>query len=336
SIGAVRLLIAARERGLDLTTRDVFRHRTVAELARVARESAPEDEAAAPWELPAPAALGAATEGVPGGVEEVLPLSPLQAGFHARSLLDGPGRDAYVVQQVIDLAGELDSARLREAARTLLRRHAPLRACFRTDPATGTALQLVARDPALPWQEADLGNRPEGEREAPAAALAEEERQRPFDPAEPPLLRCALIRLGPGRAQLVLTFHHIVADGWSLPVLHRELLAAYGGGELPPVAPYRAHLAHLARQDAAAARDAWRAALAGVEEPTRVVPGEAGAERPRPAHVRVELPGDATARLAARARELGVTPGTLVQTAWGLLAGRLTGRQDVLFGTTVS
>ncbi|MGU3423280.1 condensation domain-containing protein, partial [Methylobacterium sp. D54C] len=47
------------------------------------------------------------------------------------------------------------------------------------------------------------------------AALADEERARPFDLARAPLLRLVLVRTGPDRHHLVLTVHHLILDGWS-------------------------------------------------------------------------------------------------------------------------
>ncbi|MDH2428009.1 non-ribosomal peptide synthetase [Sphaerisporangium sp. TRM90804] len=349
SIVAIRFLVRARKAGLRLTSRDVFRHRTVAELAPVAvdgPEGAPgtaaEREDGPPLVRLDDAELAEALREHPVAVQDVLPLSPLQAGFFFHSLLDGADGDVYVVQQAIDLAGPVDGEALRRAAQRLLDRHAPLRACFRRLP-DGRAVQIVAEGLELPWREVDLSAAGDDERPSLAAAVAGEERARRFDLARPPLVRCALVRLDPGRARLLLTFHHIVADGWSLPVLHRELMASYGDAAptLPEVAPYRGFLRRLAEADQDAAREAWRAALAGLDEPTRLVDAPAHPERPagapvRPAQVRVELPERVTAQLAVRARELGVTLGTVVQGAWGLLLGRLTGRQDVVFGTTVS
>ncbi|EFG64490.1 condensation domain-containing protein [Streptomyces sp. SPB074] len=339
SIVAIQLLVRARRAGLELTPRDVFRHRTAAQLATAARTAAdtPQDPASLPWDPPTEAALAALQGPGPLDIAEVLPLGPLQEGFYFHALLDGAERDAYVVQQVIDLAGPVDPALLRRAAERLVERHAPLRACFRPLP-DGRPAQLIASGVDLPWSETDLTGQDPGR----AASVAAAERAHRFDLAHPPLLRFALIRLGgtPGgqeRSQLVLTFHHIVADGWSLPVLHRELLALYGeeAAPLPEVAPYRAHLAHLARADREAARTAWRDALAGFEEATRLVTAPAAGPI-EPAQVRVELPEATTARLSARARAHGVTLGTVVQAAWGLLLSGLTERQYVFFGTTVS
>ncbi|GAB1824331.1 non-ribosomal peptide synthetase [Herbidospora sp. RD11066] len=306
SITAIRVLAGARAAGLRLTSRDVFRHRTVAELVGVVADVHAETVTA--LEIPE----GADTSGL--DVEELLPLSPLQEGFYFHSLADD--HDAYVVQQVVELDGEIDPERLRRAAEKLVARHAPLRALFRPG-ADGRPVQVILREVGLPWREADHD-------------VTAEERTRPFDLANAPLLRCALV----GGRKLVLTFHHIVADGWSLPVLHRELLALYAGDTLGEVTPYREFLRSLAGRDRDSARTAWADALAGLDEPTRMI---AAPPAPVvPAHVRVELAEDVTERLTARARQLGVTLSTVVQGAWGLLVGRTTGRDDVVFGTTVS
>ncbi|WP_053760602.1 non-ribosomal peptide synthetase [Streptomyces sp. AS58] len=334
SITAIQLLIRARESGFTLSTRDVFRHRTVEALARAAVERAEEEAASTPLVDADPAELAGIQGARPLAVEELLPLAPLQQGFYFHALSGG---DAYVVQQVLDLAGPVDGAALRRAAQRLLDRHAPLRAAFRRRP-DGTPVQIIVRDVELPWREVDLTGRDAALRETLGDEVAAQERAAGFDLASPPLLRCALVRLGEERGRLVLTFHHIVADGWSLPVLHRELMAHYGTDTpaLPAVTPYRDFLRRLAARDHEAAREAWRTALSGLDEPTRLVGAPAGGPPGQPAHVRVELSESTTARLGERARELGVTLGTVVQGAWGLLLGRLTGRDDVVFGTTVS
>ncbi|WP_019059449.1 non-ribosomal peptide synthase/polyketide synthase [Streptomyces prunicolor] len=338
SIVAVQLLILARRAGLELTPRDVFRHRTVAELATVARTGTADDLDTTPWQTLSDDELAAVQGEFPVTVEEVLPLGPLQEGFFFHALVDGAELDAYVVQQVIELSGPVDGTLLRQAAQRLVDRHAPLRACFRQTP-DGRPIQLIASGLELPWHEVDLSAQDDTTvRRDLAEAVAADERAHRFDLARPPLIRCALIRFGEDRSRLVLTFHHIVADGWSLPVLHRELLALYGENPtpLPEVAPYRGYLRRIAGADSDAARAAWSDALAGVDEPTRLVETSAPAGPVEPAQIRVELTERITSRLAARARERGVTLGTLVQGAWGLLVGRMTGREDVLFGTTVA
>ncbi|MDT9696850.1 non-ribosomal peptide synthetase [Streptomyces sp. P17] len=337
SITAIQLLIRARESGLRLTTRDVFRHRTAEALAQAAVERVEEHADQVPLPAVGPGELAELQGTDPLDIEELLPLTPLQQGFFFHSLTSGTRGDLYVVQQVLDLAGPVDGPTLRRAAQRLLDRHAPLRAAFRQGP-DGTPVQIITRHAELPWREVDLSAQDGELRATLGDAVAADERAAGFDLTAPPLLRCALVRFGARSSQLVLTFHHIIADGWSLPVLYRELMACYGTDTplLPDVTPYGAFLRRLAAQDRDAAREAWRTALAGLDEPTRLVDSPPTAAAVRPEHVRVELPERTTARLVERAREHGVTLGTVVQAAWGLLLGRLTGRDDVVFGTTVS
>ncbi|WP_338674450.1 amino acid adenylation domain-containing protein [Streptomyces sp. SCSIO 30461] len=339
SITAIQLLIRARIAGLRLTAREVFRHRTVEALARVAveRTAAPQaSEASSPDERDA--AEVAVVQGThPLAVEELLPLTPLQQGFFFHALAEGQDGDLYVVQQALELEGPVDGAELRRSVQLLLERHAPLRAAFRQRP-DGTPVQIIARDVELPWREVDLSADDSGARASLSRAVAGEERDSGFDLAVPPLVRCALIRLEAGHSRLLLTFHHIVADGWSLPVLHRELMACYGVPvpRLEPVTPYREFLRSLGARKAEPARAAWRTALAGLDGPTRLVDGPSGSGPLRPGQIRVELSERITARLGEQARACGVTLGTVLGAAWGLLLGRLTGRDDVVFGTSVS
>ncbi|WP_034521062.1 non-ribosomal peptide synthetase [Actinomadura rifamycini] len=300
-------------------------------------------------------------------IEDVWPLSPLQEGllFHAgydagyeagdAGHGDGPGgaRDVYVVQGVVGLTGDLDPAVLRASWQALLDRHAVLRAGFQRR-GTGDPVQLVAAGVALPWDERDLSALAPADAEAAAAELAAAERARRFDPEVPPLLRLLLVRLGPGRYRMVLTLHHLIMDGWSLPVLFEELSRVYAAGGdpsgLPPVTSFRDYLVWLGGRDRGAARDAWRRELAGLPGPTLVGPAHgAGADgaagtapaagpggAPLPARAATRLGGDLAARLRRVARGLGVTLNTVTQAAWGLLVGQLTGRSDVVFGAIVS
>ncbi|MEE1742927.1 condensation domain-containing protein, partial [Streptomyces sp. JV184] len=100
-----------------------------------------------------------------------------------------------------------------------------------------------------------------------------------FDPASPPLLRLALVHLDDDTSELVLTAHHVLFDGWSIPLLLQDLLRLYGSGgdpaALPTVRGYQDFLAWLAEQDQDAAARAWAEELDGVDEPTLLAPGAA-------------------------------------------------------------
>ncbi|WP_306338920.1 condensation domain-containing protein, partial [Streptomyces sp. KL118A] len=285
-------------------------------------------------------------------LEDIWPLSPLQEGLVYHALADREGPDAYVVQLILDFEGALDAGAMRAAGQALLDRHANLRAAFWVDD-LDEPVQVVARDVTLPWEEVDLTHLPPGETEAELQAFADTERARRFDLDRPPLLRMALVRHSAGdaaatdgahRSRVVITQHHVLVDGWSSSLLVRELLALYDSkgddSVLPPVTPYREYLVWLSEQDREGAREAWTRALTGAE-PTllsteAIVGGADGSAAAFPERFVAHLPQETTASLQAQARRLGVTLSTLVQCAWGVLLGRMTGQDDVVFGAVVS
>lgn len=272
-------------------------------------------------------------------IEDILPLSPLQEGLIFHSVYDDRGADIYTVQLVFDVDGPLDSTALHTAARTLVQRHTNLRAGFR-QRTSGEWVQVVLRDAPPDWTETDLSALPEADREREAERIVVEDRARRFDVGRPPLLRFTLLRLTPDRHRLALAVHHAVLDGWSLPVVLRELLTLYvSGGDvsgLPRIRPYRDYLAWLADRDRDAALAAWHRVFEDFEEPARIAPAAPGRTPVVPDKIEFGLPADTTRQLTERARELGVTLNTVVQGAWGLVLSRLLDRDDVVFGVTVS
>ncbi|MCT9089659.1 amino acid adenylation domain-containing protein [Streptomyces sp. ASQP_92] len=276
-------------------------------------------------------------------LEDVLPLTPLQAGMLFHALYDSDAVDVYTAQFVFDLEGPVSVTALRAAVAGLLRRHANLRVGFLHED-LDQPVQAVAAEVPAPLEELDLtAADATGTAQERLAAFLAADRTRRFDLTTPPLLRFTLVRTAPRRSRLVMTSHHILLDGWSMPLLVRELFELYAAhgddSALPRVAPYRTYLAWLAGQDRPAALDAWRAALAGIEAPT-LLAGRTGADAPGsgdlPRTIVLDLDPATTSRLRETARAHRLTLNTLVQGAWGLLLGHLTGRPDVLFGTTVS
>ncbi|MGW2090117.1 amino acid adenylation domain-containing protein, partial [Streptomyces sp. NPDC001880] len=274
-------------------------------------------------------------------LDDVLPLSPLQEGLAFHAAYGQDHVDVYTSQLVLDLSGALDAERLRQAAQQLLDRHANLRAGFRQS-ADGRWVQVVPGRVEAPFRVVEAPQN--ADPEETVRALADDERACAFDVARPPLVRWVLVRLGAEHSRLILTNHHILLDGWSMPVLFSELFGLYqqatgtdGFGVAPAVVrPYSDYLSWLAAADRPAAELAWSEALAGVEEPTLVAPDFAQGRAEVPERLRTELPTALVEELTQLARRWGVTLNTLVQVAWGVLVGGLTGREDVVFGSVVS
>ncbi|WP_189529097.1 condensation domain-containing protein, partial [Streptomyces sindenensis] len=272
-------------------------------------------------------------------LEDILPLSPLQEGMHFHAQFDENELDVYTVQFVFHLTGPVDADRLRAAAQALVQRHANLRASFRRRK-NGEAIQIIHRQVTVPFSRLDLSGLDELDRQAELDRLIAADRFRRFDLAKAPLLRFALIDLGGGEHRLLFSNHHMLLDGWSMPLVVGELLELYRtGGDpagLPAVTPPRRYYDWLEAQDRTAAEHAWREVLAGLTEPTLLVPSDPSREAVAPRQLRVTVPDALARRLRERAQSSGLTLNTLVQGAWAVLLGRLTGRQDVVFGATVA
>ncbi|MFM1722353.1 amino acid adenylation domain-containing protein [Rhodococcus sp. PAM 2766] len=264
-------------------------------------------------------------------LSDVWPTAPLQEGLLFHALLAGEDVDAYHVQLVLDLDGDLDPVRLAVAAQALMDRHPSLRTAF-DNRADGTIVQVVLDHVDVDWSVAVVADGSD-------RALVDRERENHFDMRSAPLIRFLLLELGAGRWRLVVTNHHIVLDGWSMPLLVADLFALYVTGGRPlerPAPAYRDYLAWLADRDTGAAERAWAEALAGLPGPTLVVPHAAGQRLSATASEPVPVDEPTAAALARTAEQAGVTVNTVLQAAWGILLGEMTAGADVVFGTTVS
>ncbi|MEU2452099.1 amino acid adenylation domain-containing protein [Streptomyces sp. NPDC012765] len=274
------------------------------------------------------------------GLADIWPLTTMQDGLLFHAQLAGSTFDAYQMQLVFHLSGQVEPARMRAAGQALLDRYANLRTAFVFD-AAGDRVQVVRDRVELPWQYLDLsGFGEEGREEALGRFLAEDHDSH-FDLTRAPLVRMSLVMLAPDRWELVFTAHHVLFDGWSIPVLMQDLLRLYGSegdaSALPRVPGYRDFLVWQAGQDREASARAWAAELAGVESPTLIAPDAALASDPAGiGQIDIPLSADDARELGRRAAELGLTLNTLVQGTWALVLAGLTGRQDVVFGATVS
>ncbi|WP_120312373.1 non-ribosomal peptide synthetase, partial [Mycobacterium mantenii] len=268
-------------------------------------------------------------------IADILPLAPMQRGllFHA-STAQGSGDDVYAVQLDIAVTGALDPHRLRDAVQTVVNRHPHLvaRFCEQFDE----PVQIIPADPVAPWRYVELdADNPAADVDEQVERACAAERAAVCNLDGLPAFRAALVRTAPGRHRFVLTNHHIVLDGWSMPILLREIFASFSGQRLPAATSYRTYLAWLAARDLDAARTAWRNVLAGFDTPTLVGPAQRlglGGRGVKSFQVSAET----TRALGELARSHHTTVNTVLQGAFAQLLMWLTGQHDVAFGAAVS
>ena len=265
-------------------------------------------------------------------IADVLPLTPLQQGllFHASTAQASD--DVYAVQLDITLSGALDQSRLRDALHTVVNRYPNLAARFSQQ--FDEPVQIIPADPVVPWRSVEL--------DADGVDIDEQiqqvcaaERAAVCDLARPPAFRAALIRTAEDQHRFVLTNHHIVMDGWSLPILLGEIFAGYYGQRLPAAGSYRSFVTWLAGRDREAAHAAWREVLAGFDTPTLVGPPDRLGLGGRGV-ASFGVPEQTMRALSELARFSHTTVNTVLQAAFAQLLCSLTGQHDVVFGTTVS
>jgi len=272
-------------------------------------------------------------------VEDIYPLSPMQQGMLFHTLYD-PTSGVYFEQLSCTLSGEFDVAAFKRAWETVMARHAVLRTAFLWE-GLDKPLQVVRQKVALPWQAHDW--RGVTNQQEKLQTFLKEDRQRGFELAKAPLMRCILIRLDRDKYEFVWGFHHVLMDGWSFPLVMKEMFAfyeAFSKGQTLSLArarPYRNYIAWLQMQDMSKAEAYWRQTLKGFTAPTPlVVTKERAKASERYDDVYVQLSATVTKRLQELAKRYHLTLNTMIQGAWALLLSRYSGEKEVLFGSTVS
>src|SRR5258706_4471041 len=158
-------------------------------------------------------------------IEDIYPLSPMQQGMLFHTLYE-PGSGAYFEQLVCSLSGRLDVAAFERAWQKVIERHQCLRAAFVWED-LAEPVQVICRDVRVATEVHDWRAQSTSEQEAHLSALLQGDRRRGFDLTQAPLMRLTLIRVESETHRFIWSFHHILLDGWSAPVLFRELFAYY-------------------------------------------------------------------------------------------------------------
>jgi amino acid adenylation domain-containing protein/non-ribosomal peptide synthase protein (TIGR01720 family) len=276
-------------------------------------------------------------------VEDLYPLSPMQQGMLYHSLAGEEG-SVYFLQLQLTFGAGFDPTAFQQAWRLLLTRQQLFRGAVLWQ-GLAQPLLLVRRQVALPWEFQDWRGLTTSEQQHQLTVWLEADRAQGFDFASAPLMRLTLIQLADDTWQFIWSHHHLLTDGWSLPLVLKELFSSYTAlceGQTPPLGqpqPYRDYIAWLQQQDLAQAERFWRQTLRGFTAatplllgPARGVPTQASTSGEQQAL----LSEATTAVLQTLARQQQLTLNTIVQGAWALLLQRYSGAPEVLFGATVS
>jgi amino acid adenylation domain-containing protein/non-ribosomal peptide synthase protein (TIGR01720 family) len=257
-----------------------------------------------------------------------------------------PESAAYNISGAIRLEGELVERALQAALEALLARHESLRTHF--EEQDGVPHQVVDEAPLYGFARHDLCALSRAQRDVQARSLLDAAASAPFDLERGPLLRVTLIRIDSSAHVLALALHHIVADGWSLGILWRELVACYAAAcearaaDLPSLSLQYADYARWQREwsnDASlqAQLAYWREAL-GTEHPPLVLPSDGASPTSSGDAGRVarDVPTELVWSLRRLAQEQGATLFMVLLSAFTLLLQRHSGVCDLRVGVPIA
>lgn len=269
------------------------------------------------------------------------PLSPLQQGmlFHALSV---PASGVDMEQIIMTLHEKLDASAFELAWNRVLERHPVLRSKFVWEGLDEPA-QVVEKAVSLSARYFEYKNIPPSEFDERFEDFLRKDRSSDFRMTEAPLMRLSVFRSDRPEVKCVWTFHHILLDGRSFPLVLEEVFNLYealrAGKDLTLAdpRPYRDYIEWLLARDLSADEKFWRETLAGFTAPTPlpVSPstrgkremGEEGVEEFR-------LSATLSSALRSFADRDGLSLNTLLQGAWSLLLHHYSDEDDIVYGAT--
>jgi aryl carrier-like protein len=354
SILTLHVIAELRKAGFTLAPKQFFLYPTIAELvANLHRPHAPSTPKIAGAADHRPVEPGWDAQYLRNqlaaafpNLEDVYPLSATQRGIYFQSILAPKASGAYIEQIGFDIAGDLDEEAFCMAWQHIVNATEILRTAV-IRRAVPQPVQVVLRSAALVPDRQDWRRLPAAEQNRALATIELSERMKGFDLKTPPLMRVALLRLADRRWHVLWTYHHIILDGWSEPLLLSAMFRAYvalaGGQGLPSetFVPYRDFVAWSETQNLTAAERFWREQLAGFSDPVSIKDNSPAVQPPSNLELshgwhEVSLTEAETAQLEDVARRNRLTLGTVMHGAWSLLLHRRTGSQDVVFGSVTS
>ena len=275
-------------------------------------------------------------------IEDIYPLSPTQQGMLFHSLYD-PDSGVYFAQVSCTLTGNLDVQTFEQAWEQIVAKHSIFRTAFIWE-SLSQPVQVVYRQVQVTVETYDWQELSAQKHQQQLEFFLKCDRQKGLQLSQAPLMRLYLIQLNRNTYQFVWSSHHLLLDGWSLPLVFQDLLNFYQTicqGETfryQPTVTYRNYIAWLQKQDQKQAEKFWKQKLQGFTAPTHLT-----VEKPRSdkdgisyGEQKIQFTASLTTALQSFVRQNRLTLNNLVQATWALLLSRYSQETDVVFGATVS
>jgi len=359
SIAAMRIMVGARKLGFALTLKEILEIGNVAEIAieidnnpiqhlikqsdqgvvGSGAELFTDDEGLLSLDELAQSfpVLGSSEN-----ISDMFPLTATQKGILFHLLLQGTQAPLYLAQIRCDLHGLMDTNLFKQAWQIVIDRHDMLRSVVLHE-GLQEPMQIIMATGKVNIDFHDFKEKNLDDAKAACDVLAAKAIAQPVEIDQQPMMRVQLALVNENVSHLILDWHHILMDGWSLAIISNEVLLAYfallKGAEhgLTGVGRFRDHVSFLNTQDSEAIQAFWRGKLQGFTLPTPISQKtDKAADLYARANLNVLMDEESSARLDEFSRKCRVTPNAVVQAAWALLLSKYNDTNDVMFGFAVT
>jgi amino acid adenylation domain-containing protein/non-ribosomal peptide synthase protein (TIGR01720 family) len=276
-------------------------------------------------------------------IDGIYRLSGLQKGMLFHGMYDGKA-GAYIEQLSCDIENP-DMEIIQQSWSYVLSRHSILRSGFYYDEFS-IPVQCVYKNAEIPVTILDYRNFNKERQLAEVKKYVEADRLKGFDFKSYPLMRIVLVRLSEDNYKMLWTWHHILFDGWSMPILMEEFLTTYemiaSGNKLDEKEEdrFEDYIRYLEREDAEKQETYWREYLQGIEESTLLPFIDATTQLTKGQGIYksmfLNFNKETTAMAENFAQSNRITLNTLMQGIWSYLLHSYTGSKDIISGTIVS
>ncbi|MCG5104726.1 non-ribosomal peptide synthetase [Oceanobacillus alkalisoli] len=273
-------------------------------------------------------------------IKDICPLSPMQEGMLFHYLNDEKSQ-LYHEHFIIDINGEFDQAIFQDSFQQLLKEHEILRAVF-TYRNSKQPLQVILNDREMNIDFHDLTYLPKVEQEQLVEELIQKEKNQSFNLEKDLLIRASVYGLSQKKYKILLSFHHIIMDGWSFSLLLKDLLDKYEsllhGHSLPvgTIHSYVQYIDWLTGQNKEQWLRYWDEYLYKYDGQAMLPVDYPSTGKRNLIDYTFHLSSDFSEQLENYAKENRVTLNSVLQTMWALLLQRYNDSDDVVFGSVVS
>ncbi|MGM9979579.1 MAG: amino acid adenylation domain-containing protein, partial [Clostridium sp.] len=350
SIKAIRISSILREKGYDIAVKDIFRCNDILELAKSIKKydlkNKNEND------------LINTEETIKyfeefygeGKIQKIYKLTPMQEGMLYHKLKDNDSNN-YFLQEVISIKSDITYEEIYATMNLLLYKYDVLRTAINYKNGI-EPVQIVIKDRVLESKEINLIN--ESNKEEVLNNIIKSDIKRGFDLEKDSLMRITFLRFNENESKLIWSFHHIILDGWSVPILYRDFVKYLKkiknhvtineikeciDNETNNKATYSDFVNRLLSKDSNEALKYFNNLLYGFEGESKIMSvsqnNVAETEETIKEH-KIKFDDKVVNSLYEFVTKKHVTLNTVFESGWGILLQKYNRSNDIVFGKVVS